>query len=103
MAAGKAREEAKMTEAGTEASVTQADADGLSEKLKTFVDTLTPGERDALRMALAPRSEAEADDVSGYGEWSFNIRTPFGVIQVNPKDYTTTQWGSGTARDHRGR
>lgn len=90
-----------MTEAGTETTITQADADGLSAKLKSFVDTLTPGEKDALKMALAPK--AEEAEVSGYGEWSFNVSTPWGLIQVNPKNYTTTQWGSGTARDHRGR
>jgi hypothetical protein len=89
-----------MADPGTETTITQADADGLSEKLKSFVETLTPAEQDALKMALAPR--ADEAEVSGY-DWSFNISTPWGLIQVNPKNYTTTQWGSGTARDHRGR
>jgi hypothetical protein len=88
--------------AGTEPTITQADADGLSEKLKTFVGTLTPGEKDALKMALAPSARPETDDVAGYA-WSFDVSTPFGVIQVNPKNYTETPWAGQTARDHRGR
>jgi hypothetical protein len=84
-------------EAGAE-TITQADADGLAEKLKTFVETLTPGEQDALKMALAQSAVPEGDDTGGFLARRFDITTPWGPIQVDSTTYTQTPWGGTTAQ-----
>jgi hypothetical protein len=87
---------------GTEPAITQADANGLSEKLKTFVGTLTPGEKDALKMALAPSAVAEGDDVGGFAS-GYDLSTPFGVLRVDSQRYKVSVWGQDTVQSLRAR
>jgi|tagenome__1003787_1003787.scaffolds.fasta_scaffold20986356_5 hypothetical protein len=87
-------------EAGTE-TITQADAEGLAEKLKTFVDTLTPGEQDALKMALAQSAVPEGDDTGGFLARRFAITTPWGPVQVDSATYTQTPWGDSSVQSLR--
>jgi|tagenome__1003787_1003787.scaffolds.fasta_scaffold20986356_6 hypothetical protein len=79
-------------EAGMD-TITQVDADGLAEKLKMFVETLTPGEKDALKMALAPSGVPEGDDTSGFGG-AYAVDSPFGLLRVDAQSYYKTPWGS---------
>jgi hypothetical protein len=86
--------------AGTEATITQADADGLSKKLKTFVDTLTPGEKDTLKMALAASAVPEGDDVGGFAARRVDISSPFGLLRVDAQIYEGP-WGQATTQSLR--
>jgi hypothetical protein len=75
-----------------ETEITQTDADSLSEKLETFVATLTPGEQDALKMALAQSGVAEGDDTGGFLRRVL-IATPWGHAQVDATSFAATPWG----------